>query len=884
MSNSLGTLTLDLVARIGGFVDPLRQAEQEASSSFGKMREGINKYGAAVAGTVAAVGAAMVTLTMQTAEQANEITRLSAIAGMSTDAFQEMAAGAKFFGIEQDALADILKDTQEKFGEMIAVEGGGAIDFFEQIADQVNITAEEFRALGGADALQLYINGLEKAGVSQNEMIFYMEALASDSSKLIPLLRNNGEEMKFFGEEARKAGAILDSETIRAANEMEAAGYMLDLQMQGLKNQIAKELMPKLAGLGSDLLDLANDTGAAEFAADMLVGGLRGVIKIAIGASGAVNLLGKTIGGMAAGAGAAFDGVTLFDWAVVGPLGVLTKIAENKDKVNAALKEANIDIEAEAERIAKSLATIDGKSDAERQEELKRLAESFEKRKALEADARRGSGTSGSLGQAAAAEAKAQADALAAQAKAQADAIEGERKARESLFNSMRESYRSETDVVAAELDKRQALIAEFTVGNQAEYDKLNQLALDWANKQAGLIHEREVQEQISRDQSLDRYRQYFESQEQLIKRQYQREIDLVKASTKLSTDEQLHAIDALNIERDESIANYNIGEAQKLAALRAHTKTAIDLIRERYEFERLAIQANAKMTEDEKIAQLDALNSGQQNEIGDLQSGAAGRMGGLVADMEGTSEFEGLRLEREQRLAIIQDALDAEVLAEEDAKERILQVERDYAASRNELMMSQGEELLGSMSGIMKSLAGEQSTAYKAMFAIEKGISIARSIMAIQTGIAMAAANPFPMNLGAMASVAAATMNIITSIQSVKMAGQAHDGIMSVPNSGTWNLEKGERVLTQDTAKRLDNTLENIQSGGSAKAINVSIQNYGTSKQFDVQQISETEVRIIARDEVAKGAGRAAAADMSNPNSEMSKGMGRNYQVERRR
>lgn len=876
-ANSLGTLTLDLVARIGGFLDPIRRAEQESNASFGKMREGLNKFGAAAGAAVAAVGAAMVTLTMQTAEQANEITRLSNISGMSTDAFQEMAAGAKVFGIEQEQLADILKDTQEKFGEFIAIEGGGAIDFFEQIADQVNVTAEEFRALGGADALQLYINGLEKAGVSQNEMIAYMEMIASESSRLIPLIRNNGEAMAFFGEEARKAGAILDQETIKAANEMEAAGYMLDLQLQGLKNEIAAELMPKLAGLGSDLLGLAKDTGAAEIAADVLVGGLRGVIKIAIGASGAVNLLGKSIAGMAAGAGAAFEGVTWDDWMSFGSKDVLRKISGNKDAVRAALAAAHTDIEAEVEKIAQSLATVDGKSDADRQAELKKYADFLEQRKALEADARRGSGTSGSLGKKAADEAKAQADAIASQ-------MEGERKARESLFNSMRDSYMSETDVVAAELERRRALIAEFTVGNKEEYDRLNQLALDWANEQSALIHEREVQEQISRDQSLDRYRQYFESQEQLIKRHYQREIELVKASTKLSATEQEAAIEALNIERDESIANYNLGEAQKLAALRSHTKTALDLIRERYEFERLAIQANAKMTEDEKIVQLDALNSGEQNEIGDLQSGAAGRMGGLVAEMEGTGDFERLRLEREDRLAIIQEALDAEVLAEEDAAERRLQVERDYAASRNDLILSHGEELLGTMSGIMKSLAGEQSTAYKVMFAMEKGISIARSIMAIQTGIAMAAANPFPRNLGAMASVAAATMNIVGSIQSVKMVGQAHDGIMSVPNSGSWNLEKGERVLPQDTAMRLDSTLNNIQSGGSAKAINVSIQNYGTSKQFDVQQISETEVRIIARDEVAKGAGRAAAADLSNPNSEMSKGVGRNYQVERRR
>jgi hypothetical protein len=52
-------------------------------------------------------------------------------------------------------------------------------------------------------------------------------------------------------------------------------------------------------------------------------------------------------------------------------------------------------------------------------------------------------------------------------------------------------------------------------------------------------------------------------------------------------------------------------------------------------------------------------------------------------------------------------------------------------------------------------------------MFAVSKAFSIAESIVAIQTGIAKAAANPWPANLAAMASVAAATSGIISTIAS---------------------------------------------------------------------------------------------------------------------
>ena len=61
-------------------------------------------------------------------------------------------------------------------------------DFFENIAPQVGVTADQFRKLNGADALQLYVSSLQKANVSQNDMTFYLEAIASDASYLLPLL------------------------------------------------------------------------------------------------------------------------------------------------------------------------------------------------------------------------------------------------------------------------------------------------------------------------------------------------------------------------------------------------------------------------------------------------------------------------------------------------------------------------------------------------------------------------------------------------------------------------------------------------------------------------------------------------------------------------
>jgi len=72
-------------------------------------------------------------------------------------------------------------------------------------------------------------------------------------------------------------------------------------------------------------------------------------------------------------------------------------------------------------------------------------------------------------------------------------------------------------------------------------------------------------------------------------------------------------------------------------------------------------------------------------------------------------------------------------------------------------------------------------------------------------------------------AIIAGQVAAIVGTVKSVSMpSGQAHDGIMSVPKSGTWNLEKGERVTTAKTSAALDKTLANIGKGKtSVKIIN---------------------------------------------------------------
>jgi len=143
-----------------------------------------------------------------------EISNLSKLANTGEEEFQRMAFAAKTLGIENEKVADILKDVSDKVGDFLQTGGGPMADFFENIAPKVGVTADMFRDLSGKDALQLYVSSLEKANLSQNEMTFFMEAIASDATMLLPLLRDNGQAMTELGDEAKRLGLIMEKETI----------------------------------------------------------------------------------------------------------------------------------------------------------------------------------------------------------------------------------------------------------------------------------------------------------------------------------------------------------------------------------------------------------------------------------------------------------------------------------------------------------------------------------------------------------------------------------------------------------------------------------------------------------------------------------------------
>lgn len=247
LSSGLG---LDRITRsIGNVGQSFVNIGSSAQTAIGRITGLTSLLGLGGAGVIAGGFA----LTGQVSDLAKEITNLSAVANVAPTDFQRLAYAARSVGIEQDKLADILKDMNDRVGDFLQTGGGPMADFFEKVAPKIGITKDAFRDLSGAEALQLFYSSLEKANLSQAEMVFYLEAMASDATLLQPLLAKNGEGFRRLGDEAARTGNIIGEDVLEYTKRYRAAVSGLTGRLTGLRNIIGVELLPTVTRLTEGL-------------------------------------------------------------------------------------------------------------------------------------------------------------------------------------------------------------------------------------------------------------------------------------------------------------------------------------------------------------------------------------------------------------------------------------------------------------------------------------------------------------------------------------------------------------------------------------------------------------------------------------------------------
>lgn len=244
-----------------------------------------------------------------------------------------------------------------------------------------------------------------------------------------------------------------------------------------------------------------------------------------------------------------------------------------------------------------------------------------------------------------------------------------------------------------------------------------------------------------------------------------------------------------------------------------------------------------------------------------------------------GTEEYYALQRQQADDLIAYFDQL----------RQRNLISEQTYAS----LVMQQQVELsaqrLQNTSDFFGNLAALSKSGNSKIAAIGKAAAIAQAtidgVLAVQK--ALAAPPGWPFNAPQVIAVgisAAANVAQIAGVGGFRSGGytgdMGRDQIAGV-------VHGQEYVVNASATARNRAELEAMNRGhsiSSGSSVNVVIENYGSNKSFDVQQISREEVRIIARDEVVTMTPEIVTGQLHNANSKISRALQSNTTTSRRR
>ncbi|MCS2164591.1 hypothetical protein [Scandinavium manionii] len=185
-----------------------------------------------------------------------------------------------------------------------------------------------------------------------------------------------------------------------------------------------------------------------------------------------------------------------------------------------------------------------------------------------------------------------------------------------------------------------------------------------------------------------------------------------------------------------------------------------------------------------------------------------------------------------DQRLKDNQDAMNAELAqndlllkGHEDYEKRKAQITAKYNAQAIDISNQNAQQQLTIFSDTAQNLSdamvaafGESSGAAEAAFMVSRGITIAQTVLSIQSALAQALATPWPQNLANYAQVASLGLSIISTAKGAD-AGQFHGGVDELPagyDNKSFVLKAGERVVQPEANKKLTKFLDGQDKGGS--------------------------------------------------------------------
>ncbi len=174
----------------------------------------------------------------ETAEAAEQIERLGAMLGLTTDQVQRFTTTVTLSGGDADQTALQMERLQLKLAQV-----GSASNPAAAALKALSINAEEFRRLDMQGQLEALAEAFSRFEDGPTKTAVAMELLGRAGAQMIPYLNRGKEGMAELGKTASDTGVIMRAEDVKAMAEVAEASKALGLAIKALGQDIAIDLI-----------------------------------------------------------------------------------------------------------------------------------------------------------------------------------------------------------------------------------------------------------------------------------------------------------------------------------------------------------------------------------------------------------------------------------------------------------------------------------------------------------------------------------------------------------------------------------------------------------------------------------------------------------------
>lgn len=332
-TRSLGTLTLDLVAKIGGFEQGMDQAGRVSEKRTKEIAANFGKLGTAIGVGLSAAAIGATALIRESLNSADDLSKLSRSIGLTTEALSQLKFAADLSGVEDIGTA--LNKFNKNIGEA-SIGTKEQADAFKALGINVKDAAGNIRPTEDllndvADAFSRYADGASKSTVAQ-------KLFGRAGADLITFLDGGKKGIGELRDEADKLGLTLTQDAAEAAEQFNDNIDRVKAASEGLTNQITIGLAPTLMDLSNQFVAYSTTASNVEGATHGIDVALKGLIISGIAVKSAFVAVGKTIGGVLAASQRAFQDVGPSDALIPGKF--IYHLAKNASATLDVLQDA----------------------------------------------------------------------------------------------------------------------------------------------------------------------------------------------------------------------------------------------------------------------------------------------------------------------------------------------------------------------------------------------------------------------------------------------------------------------------------------------------------------------------------------------------------------